>query len=221
MNSTADPAWVLETLLRAYGPQHWWPADSRLEVIAGAVLVQNTAWRNAEHAVRRLRERIGLESAQVLSAGENALADAVRPAGTFRVKARRLLAVHRFLADNGSVQGLSRWPTLVLRNALLQVHGVGPETADAMLLYAFGRPVFIADAYAQRLFGRLGTEAAGGDYQQLADWVELQLEAEAEPLNELHALVVRHCKDVCMRVPECGRCCLAAHCESRRGNGAV
>ncbi len=214
-----DPGWVYQTLYSHFGPQGWWPAEDSLEVIAGAVLVQNTSWRNAARAVRQLRTQVGFEPGDILAVEEHELARMICAAGTFRVKARRLRAVFHFLQENGSVDGLSVWPTPSLRRALLTVHGIGPETAEAILLYAFQRPVFVVDAYARRLFARLGIDAADAPYNDFSSWMQSRLLPDVALMNELHALVVKQCKDVCRRQPRCESCSVSAGCafwEDRR-----
>jgi endonuclease-3 related protein len=151
---------VFDSLLAAYGPQHWWPAQTPFEVMVGAVLTQNTAWVNVERGLERLQSRLGgpaaLGAEQILALPEADLAECLRPVGYFNVKARRLRSFCAEYLDAGGLDGLTRLDTLALRRRLLAIHGVGPETADDMVLYAFDRPVFVVDAYTRRLGGRLG-----------------------------------------------------------------
>ncbi len=170
----ADLEWLLATLLRHYGPQHWWPARTRLEVMAGAILTQRTQWPVAAAAAARLRRARLLSWPRFADAGQARLAALIRPCGDHRSKARRLAALGRYLRQAGGPAGLARLATGALREQLLDVHGIGPETADAILLYAYGRPVFVADAYAIRLLARLGwlpRSRVGGRYAAVREWV--------------------------------------------------
>ncbi len=203
---------VYERLLAAYGPQHWWPGETPFEVMVGAVLTQNTAWRNVERAIANLVGADVLEPARIAGLPAAELAALIRPAGYFNVKARRLQAFCRFVVDAGGVEALARLPTPVLRHRLLAVHGVGPETADDILLYAFGRPVFVVDAYTRRLFARLGLARGDEDYEALRAGVERAFGADAALFNELHGLIVQHAKAACAKVPRCAGCCLRRRC---------
>jgi endonuclease-3 related protein len=151
---------VFDALLAAYGPQHWWPAETPFEVMVGAVLTQNTAWVNVERGLGRLAARLGgaagLEAEGILALPEAELAECLRPVGYFNVKARRLRSFCASYLEAGGLDALRRLDTLALRRRFLAINGVGPETADDMVLYAFERPVFVVDAYTRRLGGRLG-----------------------------------------------------------------
>jgi endonuclease-3 related protein len=204
-----------QRLLAHHGPQNWWPARSRFEMMIGAVLVQNTAWRNVEPAVASLREQ-GLLGWKPLSrASLETIAGAVRSAGTYRVKARRLRALASFIARHRGLDTLSRWPTPRLREALTGVHGVGAETADAMLVYAFSRPSFIIDAYTRRVCARLGlfADAHPRDDAARRGLFERALPRDAHVYGECHALIVAHAKTNCRATPRC------ADCPVRRGCG--
>lgn len=181
--------------------------------MVGAVLTQNTAWINVERALARLAERVPLDASALLSLDHAALADAIRPAGYFNVKARRLRAFCEGFLAHGGEPGLAAFETKALRDALIGLHGIGPETADDMLLYAFERPVFVVDAYTRRLFTRLGVLAGEESYETVRALFERGLGADAPLFNEYHALIVRHGKEVCRsRKPLCGTCCLADIC---------
>jgi endonuclease III related protein len=154
-------------LFRTWGPQHWWPAQSRFEVIVGAYLTQNTAWTNVERALANLRTARLLSVSGVRRASPRELERLIRPAGYFRQKAKRLKMFVAFLDQqhDGSLRKLFTQPTTRLREELLSLHGVGPETADSILLYAGSHPVFVVDAYTRRILGRHGilSEKAGYD----------------------------------------------------------
>ncbi len=207
---------LYERLLEMYGPQKWWPAETPFEVIMGAILVQNTNWRNAAHAILNLKARYLVTPGAIESTSEEALADIIHPAGFYRVKAKRIQNVCAWIHENGELDDLNAWDTDSLRDSLLAVKGIGPETADSILCYAFGRPVFVADSYARRLFGRVGSyheKEQGRGYEDLRAFVEAVMGKETQWLNELHALVVRHSKDICRSEPQCGRCQLESECK--------
>jgi endonuclease-3 related protein len=201
-------------LYEAYGQQHWWPAQSPFEVMVGAVLTQNTAWSNVERALARLGECIELKAEAILGLAPEVLADRIRPVGYFNVKARRLRAFcAAYLAESG-LDGLSGLATETLRRRLLSIHGVGPETADDMLLYAFHRPVFVVDAYTRRIFARLGLLTGTEGYESIRRGFEAALGPDAPLYNEYHALIVRHGKEVCRSRPRCAGCCLRDQCSA-------
>lgn len=203
---------VYRALYRAHGPQHWWPGDGVFEIMVGAVLTQNTAWQNVERAIARLRAAGALDPRAILAAHPARLASWLRPSGYFNVKARRLKHLCRALLEDGGPARWRRLPTPVLRQRLLAVHGIGPETADDILLYAFGRPVFVIDAYTRRIFSRLGWISGREDYETLRGWCEASLGPDAALFNEYHALLVAHGKDVCRVRPRCGDCVLRRRC---------
>jgi endonuclease III related protein len=208
--------WLFQRLLEAYGPQHWWPGDGAFEIMVGAVLTQNTAWGNVEKAIARLVEAGRLTPEAIVALPPGHLAELIRPAGYFNVKARRLQSLCRFLLEAGGIEALGRRPTAQLRADLLAVHGVGPETADDILLYALERPVFVVDAYTRRLGSRLGLLREPTGYEDIRAAFEGALGLDPSLLNELHALIVHHAKHVCRKRPRCGECCLAAQCPGRR-----
>jgi endonuclease-3 related protein len=208
---------VVARLSATHGPQHWWPAETPFEVMVGAVLTQNTAWQNVERALKRLRARLPLQADALLALPESELADAIRPAGYFNVKAKRLRAFCTALIDAGGESALAALDTTALRRLLLDIHGVGPETADDILLYAFHRPVFVVDAYTRRLFERLGWLTGAEGYEAVRLEFEQALGPDLALFKELHALIVRHGKATCRaRKPCCDRCCLAEICPSER-----
>jgi endonuclease-3 related protein len=199
-------------LLSAHGPQAWWPADGPFEVMVGAVLTQNTAWVNVERAIENLKRAQALSATAIVGLPEPRLAELLRPSGYFNVKARRLRAFCAWYLAAGGLERLGRLQTARLRRALLAVPGVGPETADDILLYAFGRPVFVVDAYTRRLFGRLGLVDPDLPYDDVRRAFEAALGRRPALYNEYHALIVRHAKDVCRPRPLCAACCLSGRC---------
>lgn len=205
---------VYDRLFAAYGPQHWWPGDTPFEIMVGAVLTQNTAWSNVERAIANLKSAGWLSPAAIAASEHGPLAEVLRPAGYFNVKAHRLVSFCRFLVDSGGEPTLARQDTADLRRALLAVHGIGPETADDILLYAFGRPVFVIDAYTRRLLQRLGLASGAEGYEELRAGFERALGPGAALYNEYHALIVHHAKAACRVRPRCEDCCLRRGCRS-------
>ena len=208
-------------LLAAHGAQDWWPAETPFEVMVGAVLTQNTTWIQVERVIERLRAADLLRPAPLRDLPAETLAEYIRPAGYPRVKARRLQALCAWLVARGDLAGLIDRPTDVLRAELLAVHGVGPETADSILLYALGRPVFVIDAYTRRILSRYGLITGKEPYEALRRLVESTLHSEdpACDYNELHALLVRHAKTTCRVRPLCAACCLRVGCDASQTSG--
>lgn len=201
-----------------HGGQAWWPAETAFEVLVGAVLTQNTAWTNVERAIANLRTHGVLEAQAIVAAPHEALAEWIRPSGYFNVKAGRLKALCGWYLEHGGFEHLDRWQTADLRDSLLAVKGIGPETADDIVLYAFHRPVFVIDAYTRRIFGRLGLVDPAAGYEVLRRRFETELGTGGEnvPLfNEYHALIVEHAKNHCRKRPVCEGCCLADGCPGK------
>jgi len=199
-------------LYAALGPQHWWPADTAFEVLVGAVLTQNAAWRNVERAMDGLRAAGLLDARAVAAADHATLAAAIRPSGYFNVKARRLQAACRAWLDHGGEAGLAALETVTLRATLLAVHGLGRESVDDVLLYAFQRPVFVVDAYTRRIFTRLGNLAGDEGYEAVRARFEAELPPDPTLYNEYHALIVVLGKEICRPRPLCGACPLSGTC---------
>jgi endonuclease-3 related protein len=200
---------ALYEMLQAYwGNLGWWPAESPFEVIVGAILTQNTAWQNVEKAVTALKRETVLSPARIRDLSEDRLAEWIRPAGYYRLKARRLKAFIRFLYERyaGNLDRMFAQPTERLREALLSVNGIGPETADSILLYAGGKPVFVVDAYTKRILCRHGMIPEGVDYATLQGLFTRHLPAEAPLFNQYHALLVHTGKTFCRKKPLCTGC---------------
>lgn len=193
-------------LYEVYGPQHWWPAETAFEVMVGAVLTQNTAWINVEQAIANLKDAGKLALNPMSRMTERRLARLIRPSGYFNVKARRLKALCAWLQTAGGEHKLRKIPTGRLRPALLAVHGIGPETADAILLYALDRPVFVIDAYTRRLLKALELIDGSESYEQLRTAFESVLDRKPDFYNEYHALIVRHAKERCLNTGVCRHC---------------
>jgi len=199
-------------MFKAYGPQGWWPADSPFEVILGAILTQNTNWQNVERAIANLKHE-GLLAPAALAAVATTdlerLTQLIRPAGTYRIKASRLNHFLRLLTDRfaGDLEALLALPTSALRETILGVRGIGPETADSILLYAADRPVFVVDAYTARILHRHGLIDRDATYDDIQALMQGNLADDVPMLKEYHALLVevgkRHCRK---RAPRCSGC---------------
>lgn len=205
---------VYETLLSYYGEPRWWPAQTPYEVIVGAVLTQNTAWGNVEKAIANFGDNLSPKT--IANAGLADLTDIIRPAGFFNQKALYLKAVTEWFGKYGfSVSAVRREPLEKLRPQLLSVKGVGRETADSILLYAFGFPTFVVDAYTVRLCGRYPIDAGSG-YEAVKSHFETGIPKNAEIYNNFHALIVINAKEHCRKQPVCEGCPLGGSC-ARRG----
>ncbi|OBS10459.1 endonuclease III domain-containing protein [Acidihalobacter prosperus] len=203
---------IFERLLVEHGEQHWWPAETPFEVMLGAILIQNTRWRNVERALGRLRDAGLLGAVELAALPPETLAEHLRPVGYYNLKARRVAGFADWYLARGGYEGLRLHETAHLREALLAVDGVGPETADDILLYAFERPVFVIDAYTRRLFGRLGLLPEKAAYERLRRAFEACLPPDAYHYGEYHALIVAHAKALCRPRPRCVACPLRSDC---------
>jgi len=201
-----------ERMLAKFGPQRWWPGDSPFEIMVGAVLVQNTAWRNVEQAIKNLRDAGVMEPYALYNVPPEELAELIRPAGYYQLKTKRLRNLLRFLVEehDGSLESMFSVSLPSLREQLLAINGIGPETADAILLYAGGLPTFVVDTYSHRILARHGWLDYDASYNDIKDYFESTLPADAALYNEYHALLVRVGKDYCKRTaPNCEACPLA------------
>ncbi len=212
---------IYDRLLAHYGSQHWWPAETPFEAIVGALLMQQTAWRNAKAAIGNLKAAGLLDVRALADASVTEIRRHIRIAGLYRTKPARLKAFCRHLLDR-SGGDLARYfgrPTDVVRSDLLAQDGVGPETADSILLYAGGHPVFVVDAYTVRIGGRIGRFETT-EYDAVQRYFEAHVPRELAVYQEYHALLVAHAKALCRRVPECGRCPVQSLCDfGRRRKG--
>ncbi|MEK7468008.1 MAG: endonuclease III domain-containing protein [Planctomycetota bacterium] len=220
MSSTATK--VVETLLAAFGPQKWWPAETPFEVCVGAILAQNTSWKNVELAIGNLKRiavaesgassresgENGLTAELIVSLGLARLETVIKPAGTFRVKAKRLMRFCKWLHEEhgGSIEGLFDRAAEPLRDMLLEVQGIGPETADAIALYAAGKETFVADSYTHRILARHGWLDWESGYDDVRGWWMDALPRDAALYNEAHALLVKTAKEYCKARPKCDGC---------------
>ena len=200
---------MYQRLVQSLGPQGWWPAESPFEMMVGAMLTQATNWHNVERAIRQLRRIGGLDPHRLAGMSSGRVRRAVRPAGYFRQKTKRLKAFTVWFLTRyaASPRRMFRVPWRALREELLELHGIGPETADSILLYAGGQPVFVIDAYTMRVFRRHRLISGRTTYDEVQRWAMQALPAEAQRYNEFHALLVAVGKQFChRRNPDCGRC---------------
>ncbi len=210
---------VYDLLLERYGPQNWWPADTPLEMIIGAILVQSTAWANAAKALAALRSAGALNVATLAELSKTDIGDLVRSSGFYTIKARRVKAFadHVIRRHGGDLDAMLSQDPETLRSELLSIHGIGRETADCILLYAAGNPKFVIDEYTRRIMGRLGlVPDPRAPYPDLQAFFEDSLPADTQMLAEYHALLIALAKDVCRKRPDCPRCALSQYCDYGR-----
>lgn len=205
MNPLID---MYERLSVSFGPQHWWPAESPFEVCVGAILTQNTAWKNVEKAIANLKGRGLLEFVSLHAAPDTVIAECIRPAGYFNIKTKRLRNFLNTIQNNfGGMAPLFELKPTALREKLLAISGIGPETADSMVLYAFGKPAFVVDAYTKRILVRHSLMDAEADYFRLQEFFTTRLETNVALYNEYHALIVRVGNQFCKKsTPRCETC---------------
>ncbi|MFN3739410.1 MAG: endonuclease III domain-containing protein [Thermodesulfovibrionales bacterium] len=192
-------------LYRAFGPQHWWPAETSFEVAVGAILTQNTNWQNVERAIANLKEKGLLDPYRLYCMDVNSLASLIRPAGYYNVKAKRLKAFLDFLIKDfgGRIEDMASLEVEHLRKRLLNIDGIGPETADSILLYGLNKPVFVVDAYTKRVLIRHDIINSNADYEEIQSLFHLSLERDSSLYNEFHALFVKLGKTFCKTKPLC------------------
>jgi endonuclease-3 related protein len=207
---------IYNRLFQHYGPQHWWPGETRLEIIVGAILTQNTNWNNVEKAIVNLRTNRLLTVEALHRISPDSLAQLIRPAGYFNIKANRLKNFIQWVFEkhHGQIDDLHEISSSVLREQLLSICGIGPETADSICLYAFEKPFFVVDAYTARIFGRHGMIEPGSGYEQIQEMFHASLPKDTSLFNEYHALLVHVGKKHCKRKAVCESCPLEdmPHC---------
>lgn len=217
MQSTQDLLMqIYHTLLEHFGPRGWWPGESRLEVIIGAVLTQAVAWKNVTRAIDNLKSAQLIDIAAILSINEEDLAQHIKPALYHRQKARKLKALVTFIAAeyNGDLDVMFSESLPVLRKKLLKVWGIGPETADSILLYAGDKTVFVVDTYTKRIFYRLGMVDENISYQEMQEYVQNNIPLDLYIYNEYHALLVGLGANYCKKsIPRCSQCPLQNLCK--------
>jgi len=200
---------IYKKLYSFFGPQYWWPADEPFEVMVGAILTQNTNWQNVERAIGNLKKNKSLSPGKMYKMPEKKLGQFIRPSGYYNIKAKRLKAFLKFFTEEcgADFRRMAKADTAILRRQLLSVNGIGPETADSMLLYALNKPVFVVDAYTKRILSRHSLIKEGFDYQEVQNLFMQNLKNEVKLFNEYHALLVKLGKDICLKnKPRCNLC---------------
>jgi endonuclease-3 related protein len=206
--SVNDLLAIYHTLLSIFGEQGWWPADTPFEVMVGAVLTQNTAWRNVEQAIENLKGEGVLTPLGLRGIDRERLAELIRPAGYYNVKAKRLKSLVEFLDTEygGDLTKMFSEPLEHLRGKILAVKGIGPETADSILLYAGEKPIFVIDAYTRRILSRHDLITDSASYGDIQDLFMRGLPSDVSLYKEYHALLVRLAKTFCKTTPHCVEC---------------
>ena len=204
---------LVQLLEQEYGDPDWWPAKSPFEVAVGAILTQRTSWSNVEKSIEAMRKEGILAPAAILSVGRKRIEQLIRPSGFYRQKTDYLVEFASYVEREygGEILAMLSKPPDKLRTELLKVRGIGPETADSILLYALAIPSFVVDAYAMRVLTRLGIDAGDG-YNSIKKSFEDALDNEVDGLAKAHALLVIHCKSRCKRSPVCDGCPFHASC---------
>lgn len=199
---------IYDRLSNHFGPTGWWPGDSPFEIAVGAVLTQNTAWTNVEKAIANLKREKLLSARKILECPQQRLETTLKPSGYFRIKAKRLRNFCAYLVDRhgGSMRRMTKRPLEELRQELLGVNGIGPETADDILLYACELPVFVIDAYTRRILSRHGVADHDLGYETLRELFEKNLPSDVELFKDYHGLIVYTGKDFCKSKPQCEGC---------------
>lgn len=204
---------IFDTLFTTYGPRHWWPADSPFEVVIGAILTQNTSWKNVTRAIDKLKENkiLNPKSLSEIPAGE--LAQSIISSGYYNQKAKKIKTFVNYFQKFGfQLEKMKEVPTERLREELLGLNGIGPETADSILLYALNKPAFVIDAYTKRLFSRLGFVPETIKYHELQQVFIKNLPQEVSLFNEYHALIDYFAHHQCKKQPLCDTCFLKKQC---------
>lgn len=211
---------IYQRLMAGYGRQHWWPAKEPFEVMVGAILTQSAAWRNVEEAITNLKKAKALAPEAIRCLPLPELALIVRPCGYYNAKALKLKSLAYWLGNHYSDNLDKLFASNIegLRQQLLSIHGIGQETADSILLYAAGKPVFVIDAYTSRIINRIGLAPDSNSYAAYQQLFMAHLPADARLFNEYHALLVRLAKDVCRKKPLCQQCCLNSICQFYKAN---
>lgn len=203
---------IYRRLFKFFGPQFWWPGETSLEIIVGAILAQNTNWGNVEKAIHNLKIHKCLTLGDLQQMSHEKLAELIKPSGFFNIKAKRLKNFISFIMEKyqGNISLMAQQDCEVLRSEILAVNGIGPETADSILLYALNKPVFVVDAYTKRIFSRHHLVLPQDSYETVQSLFMENFKPDVELYNEYHALIVRLAKDFCRTNPVCEGCPLAS-----------
>ena len=207
---------IFNRLIEHYGPQNWWPGDTIIEIMVGAILTQATSWKNAESAVETLKTHGFLSLKSIRDLDQKTLGNLIYSSGYYNVKAKRLKALMNYIYDqfNDDIGAMSSCDTETLRDGLLSIRGIGEETADDILLYALEKPVFVIDSYTKRIFSRLGLAPLNGSYKLYSDLFTNNLRLDSKLYSEYHALLVIHASATCKPIPKCKECCLLNVCNT-------
>jgi endonuclease-3 related protein len=199
---------IYRILYQAYGPRHWWPGETPFEVMIGAILTQNTSWRNVEKAIQKLKGKGVLNPEGIHRLKKSQLAPLIKSSGYFRIKADRLKSFVAFLFEeyDGNLKKMEREKLIELREKLLGVKGIGPETADSILLYGLKKPIFVVDAYTRRILSRHGVISEKASYEEVQKIFMDHLPLDEKLFNEYHALFVHLGKTMCKKIPRCENC---------------
>jgi endonuclease-3 related protein len=212
---------IFQRLYKAYGPMHWWPGETPFEVMVGAILTQNTSWRNVEKAIQNLKARKVLHVRGIHQLKSRHLASLIRSSGYFRIKADRLKAFVNFLVDHysGNLGRMRKEGLNILRQKLLGIRGIGPETADSILLYGLQKPIFVVDAYTRRILSRHRIFSEKASYKEIQRLFMDHLPHDQRLFNEYHALLVHLGKTLCKKTPRCDQCPLQGIGHRAKGIG--
>src|SRR4030042_745692 len=196
---------IFQRLYKAYGPRHWWPGETPFEVMVGAILTQNTSWKNVEKAIQKLKNKGLLNAEGIHQLRKSQLAPLIRSSGYYRIKAERLKAFVDFLFENydGNINRMGKERVKTLRAKLLKVKGIGPETEDSILLYGLKKPIFVVDAYTKRILSRHGILLEKASYEEVQRLFMDHLPHDERLFNEYHALLVHLGKTLCKKIPRC------------------
>ncbi len=204
---------IYNILYKEFGPQKWWPTTTKnkqFEVILGAILTQNTSWKNVEKAIKNLKQKNLIHPTKIAKSNQKSLAKLIKPSGYYNQKADRLKIIANFIIKN---KNLEKQSIKIIRNKLLNVKGIGPETADSILLYALNKPSFVVDAYTKRIFSRIGLCKKEIDYHELQKIFHKSLPKKTKVYNEYHALIVALAKKNCSKKPICRNCPITKLCK--------
>jgi endonuclease III related protein len=220
MNKKTHLMGIYNRLFACYGPQHWWPAETYFEVIVGAILTQSAAWTNVEKGIFNLKRDRALSPEALRRLPQSELAGLIYPCGYYNAKAVKLKAFATWFGDRfqDNLEKMFSEDTGSLRKDLLEVHGIGEETADSILLYAGNKPIFVIDAYTRRIVNRLGLKPRGDRYVDYQNLFSRNLPREVLMFNEYHALLVALGKETCHKQPRCDSCCLSDLCSTASSN---
>jgi endonuclease-3 related protein len=199
---------IYSKLYLSYGPRHWWPGDTPFEVMVGAILTQNTSWKNVEKAIQKLKEKGVLNPQGIHRLKKSQIASLIKSSGYYRIKTDRLKCFINFLFEeyDGNVKKMGRERLGELREKLIRVRGIGPETADSILLYGLRKPIFVVDAYTKRILSRHGLISERASYEEVQKLFVDHLPMDEKLFNEYHALLVHLGKTLCKKMPRCELC---------------